>query len=294
VGRYAYGYGAILSHSSGTLALVNSPITPPLAYPNTRDRVPTITGNGFSALQSFGPYDNFSYKHNVSGDLTWVKGNHSFKFGGIYGYYRKNENALTGGAAGSNEGTFSGFLNTIPTSTIQASVLAPQVPGQDTDLTRRANFQAFANFLLGTNVTFQQAHFDYTGDLRQIAWEGYAQDEWRFRSNVTLYYGLRYSFFGSPYDKNGRLSNFVPSLFNPAAAPLVNGAGNRVVGTGNFCNGMIVNSQNYQTAAANRGTTVACTDRSNWAGWRGYSTPLSTWPGLQLYPRALAGRDESA
>ncbi|HEY6231219.1 MAG TPA: TonB-dependent receptor [Pyrinomonadaceae bacterium] len=251
VGRYAYGYGAILSHSTGTLARANSPINPPLAYPNTRDRVPTITGNGFSALQSFGPYDNFSYKHNISGDLTWVKGNHSFKFGSVYGYYRKNENALTGGAAGSNEGTFSGFLNTIPTSTIQASVLAPQVAGQDTDLTRRGNFQAFANFLQGNNVTFQQARFDYTGDLRQIAWESYAQDEWRFKSNLTLYYGVRHSFFGSPYDKNGRLSNFVPSLFNPANAPQVTGAGNRVVGTGNFCNGMIVNSQNPATAANN-------------------------------------------
>ncbi len=36
-----------------------------------------------------------------------------------------------------------------------------------------------------------------------------------------------------------------------ANAPRVTGAGNRVVGTGNFCNGMIVNSQNYQTAANN-------------------------------------------
>ena len=64
VGRFTYGYGAILSKNIGTLALTNSPITPPLAYANTRDRVPTISGNGFSALQSFGPYDNFSWKKN--------------------------------------------------------------------------------------------------------------------------------------------------------------------------------------------------------------------------------------
>lgn len=247
VGRFAYGYGAILSHHVGTLALINSPITPPLAYPNTRDRVPTVTGNGFSALQSFGPYDNFSYKRNYSGDVTWIKGGHTFKFGAIYGQYRKNENAL----AGSNEGVYSGFLNTLLSSPQQLSVLAPQVAGQDTNAARRANFQAFANFLQGNNLTFSQARFDYTGDLRQIAWEAYGQDEWRFHPNLTLYYGMRYSFFGSPYDKNGRLSNFDPSLFNAADAPRVTGAGNRVVGTGNFCNGMIVNSQNYQTAANN-------------------------------------------
>jgi hypothetical protein len=247
VGRFAYGYGAILSKNVGTLALVNSPITPPLAYANQRDRVPTISGNGFSALQSFGPYDNFSYKRNYSGDVTWIRGSHTLKFGAIYGQYRKNENAL----AGNNEGIYTGFLNTISTSANQASVQAPQIAGQDNNAARRANFQAFANFLQGNNVSFTQAHFDYTADLRQIAWEAYGQDEWRFRSNVTVYLGMRYSFFGSPYDKNGRLSNFVPSLFNAANAPSVTGAGNRVVGTGNFCNGMIVNSQNFQTAANN-------------------------------------------
>lgn len=253
VGRFTYGYGAILSKNIGTLALVNSPITPPLAYTNTRDRVPTISGNGFSALQSFGPYDNFSWKKNTSGDITWTKGSHSLKFGAVYGSYRKNENAL----AGSNEGTYSGFLNTTTASAQQSSVLAPQVAGQDTNATRRANFQLFANFLQGNNVTFSQARFDYTADLRQKVIEGYGQDEWRFRKNLTLYYGVRYSYFGAPYDVNGRLSTFDPKLFSASNAPLVNGAGNRVVGTGNFCNGMIVNAQNFQTAANNCTPTIS-------------------------------------
>ncbi len=247
VGRWNYGYGAILSHDIGTLALNNSPITPPLAYPNTKDVVPNISGNGFSTLTEFGPYDNFSYKHNFAGDLTWTSGNHTMKFGGQYSYYRKNENAL----AGSNQGVFSGFLNTIPSSVVQTNVLSPAASAETnaTLKARYANFQAFANFLLGNNVSFTQARFDYTADMRQIAIEPYAQDEWRFRKNLTIYYGVRYSYFGAPYDKNGRLSNFDPSVFNPATAPQVTGAGNRVVGTGNFCNGLIVNSQNVQTAA---------------------------------------------
>ncbi|MDX6383100.1 MAG: hypothetical protein QOK48_673 [Blastocatellia bacterium] len=247
VGRFTYGYGAILSHNIGTLALSRSPITPALAYTNTRDRVPTISGNGFSALQSFGPYDNFSYKANFAGDVAWTKGTHAFKFGMQYSLYRKNENAL----AGSNEGTFSGFLNTDPNSAQQTSVLAPNAAAGEANATRRTNFQNFANFLIGNNVTFTQAHFDYTADLRQKAIESYFQDEWRLKKNLTIYYGVRHSYFGSPYDKNGRLSTFDPRLFNPAQAPLVTGAGNRVVGTGNFCNGMIVNAQNYQTAANN-------------------------------------------
>ena len=54
--------------------------------------------------------------------------------------------------------------------------------------------------------------------------------------------GVRYSLFGAPRDKNGRLSNFDPLLFNRANAPAVTGAANRVAGTGNFCNGIIINS----------------------------------------------------
>ncbi len=247
VGRFTYGYGAILSHNIGTLALSRSPITPPLAYTNTRDRVPTITGSGFSNLSSFGPYNNFSYKANFAGDVAWTKGTHAFKFGMQYSLYRKNENAL----AGSNEGTFSGFLNTDPNSAQQTSVQAPNAAAGEASATRRASFQSFANFLVGNNVTFTQAHFDYTADLRQKAIESYFQDEWRMKKNLTIYFGVRHSYFGSPYDKNGRLSTFDPRLFNPANAPLVTGAGNRVVGTGNFCNGLVVNAQNYKTAANN-------------------------------------------
>ncbi|MCU1291087.1 MAG: TonB-dependent receptor [Acidobacteria bacterium] len=234
-GRYTYGYGAILSENVGLLALSNSPIAPPLPYAVQRDRVPTISGNGFSALQGFGPYDNFSNKQNFSGSFTWIAGSHTMKFGAIYSLYRKNENAL----AGSNEGLFSGF-NT------PGGTAATIAPGGNTVQ------QQWANFLLGTNVSFSQASFDYTADLRQKTFEWFAQDEWRIRPNLTLYYGLRYSFFGSPWDKNGRLTNFVPELFNQAAAPLVTGAGNRVVAAGkNFCNGIIANSQNYTTGPAN-------------------------------------------
>ena len=228
--RYTFGYGAILSENIGLLALSRTQITPPLAYQVQRDRVPTISGNGFSALQSFGPYDNFSWKGNISGSATWVHNNHTVKFGAVYSKYRKNENAL----AGNNEGIFSGF-NT-PGTGITTNVIATG---------GNATQQLWANFLMGTNVSFTQASFDYTADLRQKTFEAYVQDEWKFRSNLTLYAGVRYSFFGAPWDRNGRLSNFVAELWNPAEAPLVTGQGNRVAAAGkDFCNGMIVNSQN--------------------------------------------------
>lgn len=234
-GRYAYGYGAILSSNVGLLSLDRTQVPVNLPFTNTRDRIPSLSGNGFTGLGSFGPYDNFSYKHNFNVSLTRIMGNHTAKFGGVYSIYRKNENAL----AGVNEGNF----------TVFASAVAPGT----TSNTLNQNRQRWASFLVGnvSSAGFTQAHFDYTADLRQKTFEAFAQDEWRMRRNLTVYYGVRYSYFPAPYDQNGRLSNFVPQLYNPADAPQVTGAGVRVVAAGvpqgNYCNGIIVNSQNFTT-----------------------------------------------
>jgi hypothetical protein len=154
--------------------------------------------------------------------------------------YRKNENAL----AGNNEGLFSAFSTALVSA-------ANTPPGQTTpaNTTTNQNLQRWANFLVGNVSTFSQASFDYTADLRQRAIEAFVQDEWKFRPNLTLYAGVRYSFFGAPWDRNGRLTNFVPELFNRSTMPSVTGAGNRVnvagVPVGNWCNGIIVNTQNF-------------------------------------------------
>ncbi|HUR99882.1 MAG TPA: carboxypeptidase regulatory-like domain-containing protein [Pyrinomonadaceae bacterium] len=255
-GRYNYSYGAILSKNIGLLALTNSQVPITLPFANERDRIPSITGNGFTGLTSFGPYDNFSDKHNFSGTATWLLGSHSVKFGGVYSMYRKNENAL----AGNNEGLFSAFSNALAPGVGNG---AGQTLPAGYTLAQTQSMQQWAQFLVGNVSTFTQASFDYTADLRQKAIEGFVQDEWRIRPNLTLYAGVRYSFFGSPWDRNGRLTNFVPELFDPAAAPRVTGAGNRIIGagiTGNWCNGIIANSQNFITGPASFNCTPTVSD----------------------------------
>ncbi len=254
-GRYNYGYGAILSENVGSLALRNTNVPLTLPYANQRDRVPTLSGNGFTGLTSFGPYDNFSYKQNFGGSATWLSGNHSFKFGGTYSIYRKNENAL----AGNNEGNFSAFSVTLPTGVTQpTSFTLPNGVVVPITTALSQNLQRWASFLVGNATAFSQAKFDYTADLRQKTVEGFAQDEWKIASNATLSLGVRYSYFGAPWDKNGRLSNFLPSLFDPNQAPRVTGAGTRIVDpTKNFCSGLIVNSQNFATAPNNCNPTVS-------------------------------------
>jgi hypothetical protein len=248
-GRYAYSYGAILSRTTGLLARSSSPnIAVPLPYPSSDDRVPHVSISGLNGLVAFGPYDNFSDKNELNTNLTWIFGKHTTKYGVIFSKYRKNENQL----GGSNQGAFSAFNNTTAASAIQGNVCVNPTSGAAIACSGNQNIeQSFANFLLGNNVTFTQSKYDLTADFRQRNLEAYAQDEFRLTKRLTLYYGVRYSFFGSPWDRNGLLTNFVPDLWDPAKAPTVRGNGTRVTGTGNFCNGIIVNTQNYQTGPAN-------------------------------------------
>ncbi|HVF68845.1 MAG TPA: carboxypeptidase regulatory-like domain-containing protein [Pyrinomonadaceae bacterium] len=288
-GRYAHAYGAILSQNIGLLGLSSfgaNPVT--LPFPNTRDRVTSVSGNGFSGLTSFGPYDNFSNKNGFAGNLNWIRGRHTLKFGADYSWYRKNENALVLDTAGANQGIFTAFNNVLP-----AGVTAS---------TNNQNVQRWANFLTGNAQTFIQGAFDYTADLRQANIQAFAQDEFRMRNNLTLYYGVRYSRFGQPNDRNGRLSNFVPALYNAANAPQVTGAGNRVAGTGNFCNGLIVNTQNVQTAtnctpaASPWGDEIAPTSNKDfaprvglaWDPWGNGKTSIRTGYGW-YHEQVLAG-----
>ena len=241
-GRFTYGYGAIYINTVGLLAKSVSPIAVNLPYESVRDTVPIVQVSGFNSLTGFSNYIDPSSKGNIAGNFTWIRGNHSLKYGIMVSRNTKMENALSG----TNQGQFSTFSNTIASVTAPACVRATGVASNSINTL----YQNWACFMMGKNVTFTQSKLDLTVDMRQKSIEWFAQDEWRARSNLSLSLGVRYSYFGPPYDRNGVLANFDPSLWKASDAPIVTGAGNRRAGTGNFCNGMIVNAQNVQTGPA--------------------------------------------
>jgi hypothetical protein len=230
----SYSFGDVPSEVIGLLNRTNSPTVtnalPAFPFTVTRGRVPTITGNGFSNLSTFGPYSDFSYNKAINGTVSKVFGTHTTKFGMSYAKIRKHENSL----GGTNEVTY-GAVSANPTRP------ASQIGGPAVQTS--ATNQLWANFLMGVNQTFTQNQFDLTADVLSDSIEGFAQDEWRFKSNITLYYGVRFSRFGQPWDRNGRMTSFNPNLFDRSQAFQVFANGLRVAGTGNVMNGIMVNSQ---------------------------------------------------
>ncbi|MBI4475459.1 MAG: TonB-dependent receptor, partial [Acidobacteria bacterium] len=220
---WAWSRGGIKSKPVGLVAKSNSPdINPNLPFAGNPERVPTVAfSGGFTSVSSFGPYDNFSYNHAISDNMTKVLGRHTLKFGAQLHIYRKRENQLA-----DNAGGFTITNTPRPAANVTAQ-------------------QAWAYFLLGYVSTFTQVSQDVTADLRSRTFEAYIQDDFKVRPNLTLNLGLRYSNFRQPTEAGGLLTNFVPSLFDINRAFQINPAnGNRVAGTGDPFNGVIQGGKN--------------------------------------------------
>ena len=135
-------------------------------------------------------------------NFTWVRGNHSMKFG--YEFERlwmavNDNNPLYGSF------TFGGGY-----SLCNANVYAncpTNASGQAYTATVADNY--WADFLFGTTSTYQLANF-YVAHLTKNFHNIYAQDDWKALPKLTLNLGLRWE-FGSPYaDIYNRVSNFDP------------------------------------------------------------------------------------
>lgn len=231
---FAYSYGAIKSivtgFSSSSLATnVTGAITLPFA--STLPRIPNLAFSDGSPLNGFGPYGDFNRNYNIFDNLILVAGRHTWKFGITAHRYSKSEDD----AGGFTKPTGAFAFNSIDptgTSTFQ---------------------QEFANFLTGNVSSFVQSDRDFRAEIRQHMIEGFVQDEFRIRSNLTLNYGVRYTHYGQPFDSANQNTSFLPSAYNPAAAPGLTAVQNDdgtvsvVLSPGsnsNSLNGLIVSSAN--------------------------------------------------
>src|SRR5581483_3776991 len=176
---------------------------------------------------------------NITHGTTFIWSNHTFKAGMFWRRGRDIE-----GRTGQTNGAFDFGINTAN-------------PGNTGN--------AFANELLGnfysyteTNTRIPLLQFEYS-----LNW--YLQDTWKVSKRLTLDYGIRFDYSSWFHQNDGRASDFVGSLYNPANAPrqfqpgIVNGSrvaldpvtgqslpiafiGAFVPGTGSLRNGMLLQS----------------------------------------------------
>ena len=131
----------------------------------------------------------FQNRWMPSVDASWIHGKHTFTFGGSFSYTQLNAR---------DERTNSGMIG----------------------------FTNFANFLTGNPTTYTADGFITTNFLqgdanryyRSKEWGTYLQDKYQIRPNLMVTLGLRLDYHGGLTEKNGRIFNFDPSLYNYDAA----------------------------------------------------------------------------
>ena len=79
----------------------------------------------------------------------------------------------------------------------------------------------FSNALLGSVDTYTQANNWPIGSYLFHDLEWYIQDNWRITRRLTLDYGIRFYHQPPTVDNNHTIATFVPSLYNPAQAPVL-------------------------------------------------------------------------
>jgi hypothetical protein len=127
-------------------------------------------------------------------DVSWIKGNHTFRFGGSYIYIRDNRSfgAYAYAVEQLGNSTSSGMENFLQGQlrTFQAAI-DPQgkYPGQSVTLPVKAP--------------------DFTRSNRYHDFSFYAQDTWKFAPRLTMNLGLRWEYYGVQHNKDPKKdSNF--------------------------------------------------------------------------------------
>ena len=230
---YAFSSGAVLSDPVGlahTALTGKTPVNPTLPFASSLGIVPSIsfvqggsTGAAPTGISNAGTYRDYDRNHNGFGDLTYTIRQHTLKFGVSYNHYQKVENALGNGSP-YPQGLFS-FGNPATPNSAQLAALG-------TGTVAPSNFDAaWASFLIGnasgggSNTGFQQGSIAATPNINENLVELYGQDDWRMTRRLTVNLGVRYSYFGQPFDNNNQLSNFDPDTYSPANAQTIDSNG---------------------------------------------------------------------
>ena len=171
---------------------------------NAGATVTTACAGGYGGMQPIGTASqsisqNYEFKPTFNANMTWVKGNHTFKAGA--------ELILEGFMAGSYPGVL-----------LLASNNATSQP-----FTPTASFNGFstgfgyAGFLLGDFASSTQNADELFRRNGYQQWALFVQDSWKVTRKLTVDYGLRWDFATPEREEYGRLGQLNATLPNTSA-----------------------------------------------------------------------------
>jgi len=214
----------LLDNSRGVAARYTAVITPRLvnAVNYGYTRLGTASTGTDAVLPSFGltrlqatprASQRVSPTTNLADDVNWTKGRHSIQFGANMRFIENDRLAFNNVPNYSfNRNTLLGLGNDITnsvTSYIQGIYGSSAALASTTNVTNAfcALFGLLNNFGATYNYTVDGKVIPFgspvTTAFKSNEYEAYVQDSFKLKRNLTLTYGLRYSIFGVPYEKNG-------------------------------------------------------------------------------------------
>lgn len=148
-----------------------------------------ISGTAFVGRELFSPVDRTEDRFQFADNLSWVAGNHTFKFGADINFVNISRVEF--------ELNFAGLFNfgeLAASNLVCSGLTGAQLAGCQGALAsvNAPNFTPVQTYGLGFPSIFIQGFGDPVGRFSNKPIAFYGQDSWRIGKNFTLNYGLRY------------------------------------------------------------------------------------------------------